>query len=93
MDTSLRRQAERILKGAANHRRIQILLLIKEKRCLSLFAIQDLTAASRQAVCEHTRRLALAGLIRKRYRGREVHHTLAPLGHRVLSFLPALLSR
>ena len=93
MDTSLRRQAERILKGAANHRRIQILLLLQEKRCLSLFAIQDLTAASRQAVCEHTRRLALAGLIHKCYRGREVHHTLAPLGHRVLSFLPALLPR
>ena len=46
MDTSLRRQAERILKGAANHRRIQILLLIQEKRCLSLFAIQDLTDLS-----------------------------------------------
>jgi hypothetical protein len=46
----------------------------------------------RQTVCEHVRRLASAKLVYKKYKGREVEHTLAPLGQRLLSFLPALLT-
>lgn len=86
------RQLANIFKGAGNHRRLRILLVLHQHRCLPLERICDLAGSTLPTISEHTRRLALAGLIRKRYRGRQVHHTLAPLGHRVLTFLPTLLT-
>jgi hypothetical protein len=42
-------------------------------------------------IAEHVQRLTLAGLIQKRYRGREVEHALVPLGKKILTLLSALL--
>jgi hypothetical protein len=42
-------------------------------------------------IAEHVQRLTLAGLVRKRYRGREVEHDLVPLGKKILTLLSALL--
>jgi predicted transcriptional regulator len=92
MDLLIRRQLERVFKGVANHRRIEILQLLQAEPRLSLWQIRERVPMGRQTACEHVRRLALARLVRKKYRGREVEHTLAPLGHKILGQLPLLLS-
>ena len=92
MDPLTYRQLERLFKGVANHRRIQILQLLQNEPRLSLWRIRERVPMGRQTVCEHVRRLASAKLVHKKYKGREVEHTLAPLGQRVLSLLPTLLN-
>ena len=92
MDPHSYQQLEKLFKGVANHRRIQILQLLQNEPSLSLWRIRERVPMGRQTVCEHVRRLATAKLVDKKYKGREVEHTIAPLGQRVLSLLPALLT-
>jgi DNA-binding transcriptional ArsR family regulator len=82
-----------ILKGAGNHRRLRILLLLSQTPRLCLEQIHQCTGSSLPTIAEHVQRLALAGLVQKRYRGRKVEHTLAPLGQRIFTLLPSLLQR
>jgi len=79
-------QLERYFKGAANHRRIQILRLLFRKRELSLEAIAEEVEVNLQTIAEHVRRLADAGLIYKKPAGREVRHILSPYGERMVKF-------
>jgi predicted transcriptional regulator len=92
MDPLIRRQLERVFKGVANHRRIEILQLLQAEPRLTLWQIRERARLGRQTACEHVRRLALARLVHKRYRGREVEHTLAPLGRKILDQLPLFLT-
>ena len=78
---------ERHLKGIANHRRIQILLLIAARGGLTLDDIIKTVDANEKTVGEHTRRLAQAGLVNKSYRGKFVEHTLSPYGKFFVKFL------
>ena len=78
---------ERHLKGIANHRRIQILLLIAARGGLTLDDIIKTVDANEKTVGEHTRRLAQAGLVNKSYRGKFVEHTLSPYGRVFVKFL------
>jgi len=78
---------ERHLKGIANHRRIQILLLIAARNNLTLDDIVKAVDANEKTVGEHTRRLAQAGLVNKSYRGKFVEHTLSPYGRLFIKFL------
>ena len=78
---------ERHLKGIANHRRIQILLLIAARGGLTLDDIIKTVDANEKTVGEHTRRLAQAGLVNKNYRGKFVEHTLSPYGRLFVKFL------
>jgi DNA-binding transcriptional ArsR family regulator len=80
-----------ILKGAGNHRRLQILLLLSQTPHLCLEQIHQRTGSSLPTIAEHVQRLTLAGLVRKRYRGREVEHDLVPLGKKILTLLSGLL--
>ncbi len=77
---------ERIVKGFANHRRIEILELL-EKKPLSLSNISIILKINIKTASEHTRRLYLAGLIEKKYRGRAVLHSITDLGSDILTFL------
>ncbi len=81
------KQMERHLKGMANHYRIEILLLIAEREGITLEDIIETLEANATTIGEHTRRLYLAGLINKRYRGRFVEHTLSPYGKTFVHFL------
>ena len=81
------KQMERHLKGVANHRRIAILLLIAARSGLTLEDIAATLNANEKTIGEHTRRLHLAGLIDKRYRGKFVEHTLSPYGKLFVRFL------
>ena len=81
------KQMERHLKGMANHYRIEILLLIAARGPITLEDIINTLGANGKTIGEHTRRLYLAGLINKKYRGKFVEHTLSPYGKRFVSFL------
>lgn len=83
------KQMERHLKGMANHYRIQILLLLAEREKITLGNIAKTIAANEKTIGEHTRRLYLAGLINKKYRGTAVEHTLSPYGKTFVRFLKA----
>jgi DNA-binding transcriptional ArsR family regulator len=81
------KQMERHLKGMANHYRIQILLLLAAREKITLGNIVKVLSANEKTVGEHTRRLYLAGLVNKKYRGAAVEHTLSPYGKTFVRFL------
>jgi DNA-binding MarR family transcriptional regulator len=81
------KQLERYFKGAANHRRIEILGLISKKEGITLDRIAETLDCNIKTISEHTRKLVQAGLVNKKYRGREVEHSLSPYGNRFLTFI------
>ena len=78
---------ERHLKGMSNHHRIEILLTIAGNEGLTLENIVDALGANEKTIGEHTRRLYVAGLVNKKYRGKFVEHTLSPYGRTFVKFL------
>ena len=81
------RQLERYFKGVANHRRIEILRIIAQIEGITLDGICQGLDANFKTISAHTRRLVQAGLVNKRYRGRQVEHYLSPYGKRFLKFI------
>ena len=77
---------ERVIKGFANGRRIQILELLDKKPDMSLLDIADELKVDFRTAGEHTRKLAIAGLILKRHNGQVVEHAISPRGKVVLKF-------
>jgi len=78
---------ERHFKGIANHRRIDILLLIHKKEGITVEDISEDLRANIKTISEHTRRLVQAGLVNKKYRGRMVEHSLSPYGKQLIKFI------
>ncbi|HEY4475334.1 MAG TPA: winged helix-turn-helix domain-containing protein [Candidatus Paceibacterota bacterium] len=87
MDT---RKLEKIVKGFANHRRIQILDLLGKKPGLSVFEISEELNVNFKTISEHLRRLTFSGLVVKSNRGAEVEHIISGLGRLILKFLRTL---
>jgi len=85
--TKTAKQMERHLKGMANHYRIDILLFISKNTNATLDDIIKALDANEKTIGEHTRRLYVAGLVDKRYRGKFVEHTLSPYGKTFVKFL------
>jgi Mn-dependent DtxR family transcriptional regulator len=83
-------QLERIVKGVANHRRIEILELLKKKPELSLVDISEILNVNFKTISEHIRRLATAGFVLKRYEGHSVRHRITNRGLVILKFLRTL---
>lgn len=81
------KQMERHLKGMANHHRIEILLSIAGSEGITLEDIVEALGANEKTLGEHTRRLLVAGLIDKKYRGKFVEHTLSLYGKTFVRFL------
>ena len=81
------KQMERHLKGMANHHRIGILLFIAGNAGATLDDIVMALGANEKTLGEHTRRLAVAGLVNKKYHGRFVEHTLSLYGKTFVHFL------
>lgn len=81
------KKLERHFKGVSNHRRIQILLLIAKEPDVTLMGIADAVNGNMKTIAEHVRRLTLAGLVEKRYAGREVRHVLTPYGRTFHTFI------
>jgi len=84
------RELERIIKGFANHRRIEMLTLLEKKPELSVFEISDDLHINFKTASDHIRRLAIAGLIMKRNEGNNVRHALTKQGQTILKFLRIL---
>jgi len=81
------RKLERVFKGTANHWRIEILLLIKRNPEITMFEIARVLHGNKKTISEHTKKLVIAGLIRKKYLGREVTHILSPYGEKICEIL------
>lgn len=81
------KQMERHLKGMANHYRIEILLYVADNNGATLDDIITALGANEKTLGEHTRRLYVAGLVNKKYRGKFVEHALSPYGKTFVRFL------
>jgi predicted transcriptional regulator len=80
-------QLERHFKGAANHRRIAILLSVEKSEGITVDEITQKLGANFKTISQHTRSLVHAGLLNKKYRGRQVTHSLSPYGKSFLKFM------
>jgi len=81
------KQLERYFKGAANHRRIDILFAVKGADGITLEQISEKLRANFKTMSEHTKKLVQAGLLNKKYQGRGVAHSLSPYGQKFLEFI------
>ena len=84
------RHLERMVKGFANHRRIQILETLKKSPELSVDEIATELDINFKTASEHIRRLAIAGLVLKRSAGNKVRHKITPRAETILKFLRIL---
>lgn len=84
------RQLERIIKGFANHRRLDILFLLQRTPELSVEEIAERLSMGYLNASDHIRKLAIAGLVLKRSDGRAVRHALTPRAKIVLTFCKTL---
>lgn len=83
-------QLERIVRGFSNHRRIEILELLKKSPELSVVEISSRLKINFKTAAEHIRRLAIAGMVLKRNDGHSVRQKLSDRGEQVLKFLRTL---
>lgn len=84
------RKLERVVKGFANHRRIEILCLLKKTPELSVDEVSHILKINSKTASEHIRRLAIAGLVLKRSEGNFVRHKLTSRAESILKFLRIL---
>jgi len=85
------RRIERVVKGFANHRRIQILDLLREEPELSVDDIAKKLHIGYENASDHIRKLAITGLVMKRYQGTSVRHKLTSRAESVLIFCKKLV--
>lgn len=81
------KQMERHFKGIANHWRINILMLVSKKPNITLDGIVAELKGNFKTISEHSKKLVQAGLLNKKYEGRNVTHSLSPYGEKVISFI------
>ena len=84
------KQLEHLVRGFSNHRRIEILELLNNSSELSVEEIAHKLDVNFKTISEHTRRLAIAGLVLKRYEGHTVRQKLSARGLQILKFLRTL---
>ncbi|MBI3020190.1 MAG: helix-turn-helix transcriptional regulator [Parcubacteria group bacterium] len=81
------RQLERYFKGVSNHWRISILSVVEKNDGITVEGITEKLSAQFKTISQHTKLLVLAGLLNKKYQGRQVTHALSPYGKSFLSFM------
>jgi len=81
------KQLERYFKGAANHRRISILIIVEKNDGIIVDGIAEKLEANFKTISQHTRSLVQAGLLNKKYKGQSVAHSLSPYGRAFLKFM------
>jgi len=89
-DSSEYRKLEQIVKGFANHRRLQIMNLLKREPELSVEDISERLDIGYENASDHVRKLAIAGLVLKRNEGSAVRHRLTPRAEAILVFCKRL---
>ena len=83
---------ERIFKGLANHRRLQILRILQNRGPVSLDKVAEICGIQAPTACEHARKLRLAGLVFRRRLRRCIHLELTERGQFALQVSPQLES-
>lgn len=81
------RELERIIKGFANHRRLQILELLYKEPELSVGEISQKVKSDVKNVSAHLNKMAIAGLVMKRNDINSVRHKLTNRGKAILQFV------
>ena len=81
---------QKIIKGVANHRRIEVLYLLASQPDLSVEEVSAECRVDYKTIAEHLRKLSTSGLISKNHYGRRVEHRLTERGKSVLKFLREL---
>ncbi len=84
------RELERVVRGYANHRRLQILELLEAQPELSVAEVATRLKAHFKTVAAHMQRLAQAGLVMKRNDANAVRHKVTARGLSILKFLRTL---
>ena len=84
------RQLERIVRGFSNHRRIQMMHILTTTPEMDVLSLARACGVNFRTASEHTGRLARAGLVLKRSKGRNVVHAVSERGQKVLAFLQSL---
>ena len=84
------RSLERVIKGFANHRRLEILNLLQQTPELSVDDIAEKLDIGYENASDHVRKMAIAGLVMKRNEGTSVRHKLTDRAHHVLVFCKKL---
>ena len=84
------RRLERLIKGFANHRRLQMLELLKREPELSVEEISERLNIGYTNASDHIRKMAIAGLLLKRNEGNNVRHKLTTLAESILVFCKRL---
>lgn len=81
------RELERIIKGVANHRRLQILQLLGKKPELSVMEVAHEVKSDPKNVSAHINKMTIAGLVMKRHDINQVRHKLTKRGKAILQFV------
>lgn len=81
------KELESIVKGFANHRRIQVLMYVANNPELSVLEISSHLKVQFKTIAQHVQRLAQAGLVLKRSDGHSVRHKVSKRGLQILKFL------
>ena len=84
------RKVELVVKGFANHRRIQIMALLHEEPEQSVNDVAERLRIGYENASDHIRKLAIAGLVLKRNEGTSVRHKLTPRAESILVFCKKL---
>ena len=84
------RNAERVMKGVANHRRAEILVMLKNFPEKSVSEIAEVLKIDYRTASEHIHKLTRAGLVMKRSDGTSVRQALTKLGEHMLDFLSTI---
>jgi predicted transcriptional regulator len=78
---------EKFFKGAANHRRLEMLLLLKKEPNLSTDQIVERLIINYQTGTEHIRRLTDSGLIQSFRKGNTKLHKITPAAEPIIKLL------
>ncbi len=81
------RKIERVVKGFANHRRLQILELLAREPELSVQEISEKLKSEFKNISAHINKMAIAGLVIKRNDANSVRHKLTTRGKSILQFV------
>lgn len=84
------RELERIIKGFANHRRLQVLELLYKESELSVQEISGKLKSEFKNMSAHINRMAVAGLVMKRSDSKSIRHKLTKRGIIILKFVRML---
>ena len=90
MKKKTNRELERIVKGFANHRRLQILKLLSKEPELSVLEISERVNSDFKNISAHINKMAIAGLVMKRNDDKSVRHKLTKRGNLTLKFVRML---